>query len=169
MCILIACTVARHRANKCWPFVAKGDPSDMTMLCISCGSVGGSGEPSSVFMGPTIPLEKLSPTILTVQQPVGDWKMLFLSVRNQPDITMDEVDQLAERSSISVPVHMLTECDVLSRYHAAAAAWHAPPIATCISRLQRSCHPLCLSPLPYRRSFSSPSFSTKIYYKTTVT
>jgi hypothetical protein len=90
--------------------------------------------------------------------------MHFLSVRNHPT-----VDELAERSSISLPVHMLTECDFLSRYNTATAAWHALPIATYISRLQRSCHPPCLSLSPYRRRFSSPSFSTKMNYKTTVT
>jgi hypothetical protein len=77
-------------------------------LCISCASVGGSGKPSSVFVELTIPLEKLSSTILTMQRPVGDWKMLFLSVRNQPDITTDEANELAERSSKSSPRGFMT-------------------------------------------------------------
>jgi hypothetical protein len=112
MRILIPWTVAGHRANK--------------LLCITCASVGGSGKPSLVFVEPTIPLQKLSPTILTMQQSVGDWKMLFLSVRNQPDITTNEIDELAERSSTSVPVHMRTECDVFSRYNTATAACGTP-------------------------------------------
>lgn len=64
---------------------------------------------------------------------------------------------------------MHTECDVLSRYNTATAAWHAPPLATYVSGLQRSCHPLRLSPSPYRRRLSSPSFSTKKNYKIAVT
>jgi hypothetical protein len=72
VCILIACTVAGHRAKKCWPFVAKGDPSDTTLLCISCASVGGSGKPSSVFVEPTIPLEKLSLEHATTRRRLED-------------------------------------------------------------------------------------------------
>jgi hypothetical protein len=111
----------------------------------------------------TIPSVKLSLTILAMQHSVGDGKMLFLSVRNQPDITTDEVDELAEQSSALVLVHMRTESDVLSRYNTGTAAWHASPLATYVSRLQRSCHPLRLSPSPYRRRLSPPSLSTKNY------
>jgi hypothetical protein len=98
---LLACTGASLRSNKCWPFVDRGDPLDTTLLCISCASVGGRGKMSSVFVEPTIPLEKLSPIILTMQRPIGDWKKLLLSVRKQPDITADEVDEFTERSSKS--------------------------------------------------------------------
>jgi hypothetical protein len=163
-------TVAGHRANKCWPLVAEGDPSDTTLLCISCALVGGSGRSSSVFMGLTIPSAKLSPTILAMQHSVGDWKMLFPSVRNQPDITTDEVDELAEQSSASVLVQMRTEFDVFLATTRLRQHGTPRPLAIYVSRLQRSCHPLSLSPSPYRRRFSSPSFSTtKKNYKIAVT
>jgi hypothetical protein len=108
MCISTACSVASHRVNKCWDVVAKDSQSDTTLLYISCARVGGSGKSTAVFVEPTIPLEKLSATIRKLERPIGDWKILFRSIRNQPNITSEEADELVERSSKSSPRGLLT-------------------------------------------------------------
>jgi hypothetical protein len=78
MCILTACTVASHRV-KLWDVVAKDSPSGIISLCISCTLVGGSSITTAVFGKPTIPSEKLSPTIAAMGRgrPIVDWKILF--------------------------------------------------------------------------------------------
>jgi hypothetical protein len=108
MCILEDCSTASHRVNKCWVVVFKDSPSDTTLFCIGCAPPGGSGKSTAVFVDPTIPFEKLNSTTAAMQRPIGDWKILFRSVQNQPDLTSEEEHELTERFSKSSPRGLLT-------------------------------------------------------------
>jgi hypothetical protein len=108
MCILKACSMASHRVNKCWDVVFKDSPSDTTLLCIGCAPTGGSGKSTAVFVDPTIPLEKLNSTTADMERTIVDWKILFRSEQNQPDLTSEEEYELAERSSKSSSRGLLT-------------------------------------------------------------